>query len=152
MKRFTILAVAAASLALAAPALARNVILWVPGTTVDFKTVVNGVREIPAGMPMPGIHLDVTVEGHAVDVYVAPKDFATKFDVKVAKGDTVIVAGKLMAPTAGTNDVLLANEISTGEFHGGIFKVTLTVFLRNADGPFWVEPAVPLAIPLNATD
>ena len=141
MKRNSILAVAAIGLALVAPALAKDkTIMWTPGTTIDFMTTVNGVREVPVGMPMPGIHLDVVVDGHALDVYLAPTDFCTKFDIKVAKGESVMLVGTLKAPAMGERDVMLAREISTGVFRGGFFKPTLTVYLRNDDGPFWIEP------------
>ena len=94
---------------------------------------------------MPGLHLDVKVNGQALDVYIAPMDFCRKFDVKVEKGDEVIVAGTQLQAVAGEPVVVLAREITTGihDAKTGTFHPTLTVYLRNENGPFWVEPAAP---------
>jgi hypothetical protein len=128
--------------ALALPAAAR--IGGVPANAgpIEFRVFVDNVREVPVGNPLPGMHLDVKVDGHALDVYVAPMDFCTKFDIKVRKGDEVEVQGIRVEPQPGEATVVLAKEITTGQrdVRSGVFHATLTVFLRNDDGPFFDEP------------
>jgi hypothetical protein len=122
-----------AGIAMVAPAAARDL-----STPVDYSATVSALREVPAGSPLPGLHLDAKVKGgQVVDIYIAPKDFVTKYGVKVAKGDYVHIVGTEVK--SGDTDVVLAREIDTGLYDNrtGAFRVTLTVYLRNDDGPFW---------------
>jgi len=123
-----------AGLAMVVPAAARDLI-----TPVDAYGTVTAIREVPAGSPLAGLHLDTKVKGQVVDFYISPLDFAAKYGVKVAKGDYVHIVGTEVK-SDGT-DVVLAREIDTGLYDGrtGAFKVTLTIYLRNDEGPFWTE-------------
>ena len=128
-------------LALAAPAMAKDVVL--PGGQVRFDASVNAVRTVPAGNALPGLHIDAKVNGHETDIYIAPADFAARYGVKVAKGDYVRIVGSLRA---GEVDSVLAREISTGLYDAAhnIFRPTLTIYLRNDEGPLWVEATKPI--------
>lgn len=122
-------------LAMAAPAAARDL-----SSPVDEYATVTGLREAPAGSALPGLHLDArTKNGQMVDFYISPVDFATKYGVKVAKGDYVHIVGTEVK--SGGTDVVLAREIDTGMYDNrtGAFRVTLTIYLRNDEGPFWTE-------------
>jgi hypothetical protein len=33
---------------------------------------------VPAGNPLPGLHLDAKVKGRVMDIYIAPADFAAE--------------------------------------------------------------------------
>lgn len=140
----------AAALAFAGTAIAKEV-SWNPGGPVDFVATIANVREVPAGDPMPGMHVDVKVKGKTVDVYVAPMEFVEKYGIKLSKGDDVRIVGK-----QEMSEVVLANEITTGTFDnsprgGGAFRADTTVYLRNEDGPFWKEaPRVPGPAPVAA--
>jgi len=125
-----------AAFALAAPAMARDIVL--SGGPVKFDTTAGVVREVPAGQPLPGIHIDAKVNGRATDIYIAPVDFAMRYGVKVSKGEYIRVVGTL---NAGEADVVLAREITTGNYDAAhnIFRPTLTIYLRNDEGPLWVE-------------
>lgn len=141
--KFTALAVVSvAGLVLALPAAARIGGVPTNAGPIEFRVFVDNVREVPVGDPMPGMHLDVKVDGRALDVYIAPADFCAKFDIKVHKGDEVEVSGTRLEPKAGEAAVVLAREITTGirDPRSGVFHATLTVFLRNDDGPFFDEP------------
>ena len=130
-----------AGLAFAVPASAKDVVL--PGGQVKFDASVNAVRTVAAGNPLPGLHIDAKVNGHETDIYIAPADFASRYGVKVAKGDFVRIVGSLRA---GEVDSVLAREISTGLYDAAhnIFRPTLTIYLRNDEGPLWVESTKPI--------
>jgi hypothetical protein len=119
-------------IAMATPAAARD--LTEP---VDSYATVTALREVPAGSPLPGLHLDAKVKGQPVDIYIAPLDFAHRYGVKVAKGDYVHIVGTEVK--SGESDVVLTREIDTGLYDNktGAFRVTLSVYLRNDNGPFW---------------
>jgi hypothetical protein len=104
---------------------------------VDSYATVTALREVPAGSPMPGLHLDAKVKGQPVDIYISPLDFAHKYGVKVAKGDYVHIVGTEVK--SGESDVVLTREIDTGLYDNrtGAFRVTLSIYLRNDDGAFW---------------
>jgi hypothetical protein len=104
---------------------------------------VNAVREVPAGKPLPGLHIDARVNGHSTDIYLAPVEFVVRYELKVAKGDYVRILG-FTTPASG--DVILAREVTTGLYdeRHNIFRPTLTIYLRNDDGPFWVENTKPI--------
>ena len=94
--------------------------------------VVIGVREVPVGHPLPGIHLDVKVNGRATDIYIAPTDFLAKFEISFSKGIEVHIVGT--RTRSGDTDIVLAREVSTGLTNRS------TLYLRDDDGPFWTEP------------
>jgi len=140
-----------AGIALAAPVIAKDLpVAFVPGTVVDFDATVSAVREVPAGNALPGLHVDVKVKGRTVDVYIAPIQFVQKYGVKVAKGDDVRIEGT--ESKVGQTEVVLARSITTGSFdnRSGAFRADLTVYLRNDDGPFWVDPPSIAPAPLDA--
>jgi hypothetical protein len=118
-------------------------IVIAPGALTKFDVTVNNIREVPAGKALPGLHIDEKVNGRAMDIYLCPVEFAVKYGVKVAKGDYVRVVG---SPAPDKEDVFLVREISTGLYDQAhnIFRPTLTVYLRNDDGPFWVETSKPI--------
>jgi hypothetical protein len=70
-------------------------------------------------------------------------DFAMRYGVKVSKGEYIRVLGTLQA---GDADVVLAREITTGNYDQAhnIFRPTLTIYLRNDEGPLWVESSKPI--------
>ena len=108
-----------------------------PGAGVDVHTTVNAVRDVPAGNPLPGLHIDAKVKGRLVDIYIAPMDFVRKYEVKVAKGEDVHIVGTEVKE--GDADVVLAREITTGALdrRTGIFHENMTIYLRNDEGPLW---------------
>jgi len=140
-----------AGIALAVPVVAKDqAAVLNPGGPVDFFATVSALREVPVGGELPGLHLDVKVKGHTMDVYVAPMDFVAKYGVNLAKGDEVHVVGM----QTETN-VVLARQITTGTFDnsprgGGAFRADTTVYLRGDDGPFWVEEVKPGPRPVAA--
>lgn len=125
-----------AGLALAVPVVAKDIVVN-NGAAVDVRTTVIDVREAPATDALPGLHFDAKIKGHIVDVYVAPKDFVQKYDVKVAKGQEIHVIGA--EAKAGDADVVLTREITTGSVdkRTGIFHENMTIYLRNDEGPLW---------------
>jgi hypothetical protein len=131
-----------AGFAFAAPAAAKDIV-FSPGALVKFDVSVNAVREVPAGNPLPGLHIDAKVNGRATDIYLAPVDFAIRYGVKVAKGDYLRIVGFTLP---GAPDTILTREITTGLYDAAhnIFRPTLTIYLRNDDGPFWVENNKPI--------
>lgn len=138
MRKETIGAMIVFGLAAFLTPLTAKDIVFTPGVAVRFDATVLAVREVPAGNALPGLHVDAKVNGRATDIYLAPVEFAMRYGVKVAKGDYVRIVGY---PTAASSDVILAREITTGLYDRAhdIFRPTLTIYLRNDDGPFWVE-------------
>lgn len=129
-------------LALTMPVTAKDKgLLWNPGGPVEFMTTVDAVRDVPVGNLLPGLHVDVKVDGRTVDVYIAPMDFCRKFEIKILKGDTLQIIGNQLPGKAGETDVVLTREFTVGErgTKVGVFRPTLTMYLRNDDGPFWIE-------------
>lgn len=124
-----------AGFALAVPAVAKDIAAI--GAPVDVQTVVGAVREIPAGNPLPGLHVDAKVKGRMMDIYIAPMDFVAKYDVKVSKGEYVHIVG--IEGKAGDADIVLAREITTGAIdkRTGVFRENMTIHLRNDEGPLW---------------
>src|ERR1700743_3122394 len=116
------------------PAVARDTTSNIP---VDVHTTVTAVREVPAGNPLPGLHVDAKIKGQNMDIYIAPMDFVKKYDVKVAKGQDVHIVGTEAAE--GDADVVLTREITTGSIDKktGIFHENMTIYLRNDAGPLW---------------
>jgi hypothetical protein len=120
-----------AGFALAMPAVAKDI---APGAVVDVRTNVSAIRQVPAGDPLPGLHIDARINGRMMDVYIAPMDFVVKYDVKVAKGEYVHLVG-----TEVDAGVFLPSEITTGNVdrRTGIFHENMTIHLRNDAGPLW---------------
>jgi len=127
---------------LTVPAAAKDIALN-SGGALDLYATVSAVHEVSAGNPMPGLHLDAKVNGRITDIYIAPMDFLAKFGVKVSRGDNLHIVGTRV--TSGDADVVLAREINVGSYgrNDRVFRPNLTVYLRNDDGPFWVEPTKP---------
>jgi hypothetical protein len=109
------------------------------GSLVDVYTNVSALRDVPAPNALPGLHIDAKVKGRLVDIYIAPAKFAAKYGVKLAKGDDVRIVGMLVR--SGDSETILAHEISLGQYdkRDGAFHETLTVYLRNDAGPFWID-------------
>lgn len=128
---WTVVLCGLAGSALAIPAFAAE------NAAIDIHTTVTGVREVPAGNPLPGLHVDAKVKGRVLDIYIAPMDFVKKYDVKVAKGEDVHIIGTEEAE--GDADVVLTREITTGavDKRTGIFHENMTIYLRNDAGPLW---------------
>jgi hypothetical protein len=127
-----------AGIALAAPVVKENAVFWNPGGKVDFRATVNGIHEVQADNPMPGLHLDIKANGHALDVYVAPMDFVLKYGIKISKGQDIVVKGM---QAAGETGVVAAYEVTVGRYDAGIhiFHEEATYYMRNDAGPFWTE-------------
>jgi hypothetical protein len=125
-----------AGLALAVPAAAKDDVVN-NGVAVDIHTTVSAVREVPAGDPLPGLHIDAKIKGRVTDIYIAPLDFVRKYDVKVSKGQDVHIVGT--ETKEGEADVVLTREITTGALdrRTGIFHENMTIYLRNDEGPLW---------------
>ena|ERR1035438_1243399 len=125
-----------AGLALAVPAAAKDDVVN-NGVAVDIHTTVSAVREVPAGDPLPGLHIDAKIKGRLTDIYIAPLDFVRKYDVKVSKGQDVHIVGT--EAKEGEADVVLTREITTGALdrRTGIFHENMTIYLRNDEGPLW---------------
>jgi hypothetical protein len=125
-----------AGFALAMPVAAKNDGVN-SGVAVDIHTTVSAVREVPAGDPLPGLHIDAKIKGRVTDIYIAPLDFVKKYDVKVSKGQDVHIVGT--EAKEGDAEVVLTREITTGSIdrRTGIFHENMTIYLRNDEGPLW---------------
>jgi len=126
-----------AGFALAAPAVAKDAAI---GDAVDVHTSVSAVRQVPAGDPLPGLHIDAKVKGRTLDIYIAPLDFVAKYDIKIAKGQDVHIVGTEVKGSEGSDaDVVLGREITTGSIdkRTGQFHENMTIYLRNDAGPLW---------------
>jgi hypothetical protein len=123
-----------AGFALAAPGVAKDVVI---GDAVDVRTNVSAIRQVPAGDPLPGLHIDAKVKGRTVDIYIAPLDFVVKYDIKITKGQDVHIVGTEVKE--GDADVVLGREITTGSIdrRTGQFHENMTIYLRNDQGPLW---------------
>lgn len=122
-----------AGVALALPVAGKDVAV---NDQVDVHTTVNDIRQVPTG-PLAGLHVDAKIKGRTMDLYIAPMDFVTKYDVKIAKGQEVHVVGT--EAKEGDADVVLVREITTGSVDRktGIFHENMTIYLRNDAGPLW---------------
>lgn len=130
-----------AGIALAGPA--PKGVAVTPGALAKYDVFVSNLREVPAGQPLPGLHFDAKLNGRETDIYLCPTAFAVQYGLKVAKGDYLRIVG-FAAP--GKEDVFLVREVSTGLYEPAknIFRPTLTIYLRNDDGPFWVDTSKPV--------
>lgn len=98
-----------------------------PAAMVDFDATVIAVRQVPAGKPLPGIHLDAKVNNRMTDIYLAPAGFLADCGASFSKGDEVHIAGS--SSKSGDLDLVLAREIRSG---------MTTFYLRSEDGePLW---------------
>jgi hypothetical protein len=109
------------------------------GVVVNFNGTVSAIREVAAGKPLEGIHADVKADGRTFDVYIAPTGFARKYGATPAKGSELHIVGT--QTKVGGSEVVLAREITSGytDARTGRFHANLTVYLRNDDGPMWLE-------------
>lgn len=101
------------------------------GEPVDFHATVSAVCTLPAGNPMPGIHIQAKVRGRMTDIYLAPADFIATLGANVSKGDEVHIVGLLTR--SGKANVVLVRQITIGPYTNG------TLFLRDDDGPLWKQ-------------
>lgn len=94
---------------------------------IKIKGVVEEVREVPGNYE--GTHLVVKTETATVLVHIAPAAFLKDMDTTFAKGDQVQVTGSKAPNPAGSQEEILAREITVG---------TNTVTLRDEKGiPVW---------------
>jgi len=105
------------------------------GSPVDSYVTVISVHEAPATGPLPGIHLEAKVNGRVSDIYLAPVHFLEEYGMTFQKGDDVHITGS-RTKVAGM-DVVLAREVAIGAAN------KRTLYLRDDNGPFWVEHAGP---------
>jgi hypothetical protein len=112
----------------------------VPGRTVTYMGTVTALREVPAGNPLPGLHLELKADSSKVDVYIAPMDFINKYDLRFKTGDRVRILGTPVK--SGATNVVLAREVGTGlsDTVTGKFREQCAYYLRNDAGPLWAEP------------
>jgi anti-sigma B factor antagonist len=59
-------------------------IAWNSESTVDFHATVSALREVPAGEPLRGLHLNAKVKDRMTDIDIAPLDFVAKFFIDSA--------------------------------------------------------------------
>jgi hypothetical protein len=136
MKKQTIMAIAFCGIAgfvLAASAAAKDEVAQ--GAPVDVFVTVGATRQVPAGNPLPGLHIDAKVKGRMTDFYIAPMDFVTKYDVKVSTGEEMHILGTELTPNEA--GVVVAREITSGKYNRGVFHANMTIYLRNDEGPLW---------------
>jgi hypothetical protein len=131
---WTVVLCGVAGFALAAAATKDEAAPASPGP-VDFYVTVGAVHQVPAGNPLPGLHFDGKLKGRTTDIYIAPMEFVTKYDVKVSRGDEVRIVGTLV--NSKDTDQVLAREITSGTYSKGVFHANMTIYLRNDEGPLW---------------
>jgi len=136
IRMWTVVLCGLAGCALAIPAAAKDAAPDT-GTAVDVRTTVLAVREVPAGNPLPGLHVDAKIKGRTMDIYIAPMDFVVKYDVTVKKSEELHIVGTVAK--SGDADVVLAREITTGIIDPKTreFNENMTIYLRNDAGPLW---------------
>jgi hypothetical protein len=106
-----------------------------PATVIDFFTNVAEIHQVPLGNPLAGLHLEAKMKGK-IDIYIAPSDFAEKYEMVFNKGDAIHVVGSKVK--VGDADVILAREVTIGKYDrkGEFFPVT-SLYMRDDEGPFW---------------
>jgi hypothetical protein len=123
------LALIASSVSIAAPAKdpAPAEPKYDTATVIDVTATIAAVREVAKGQAMAGLHLDMTISGETVDVYVGPTEFVKIFEVNFSKGDSIhLIGSKVKWQDA---NVVLARDIIMG---------TVTLSLRDNTGePLW---------------
>ncbi|HLG99853.1 MAG TPA: hypothetical protein VKX49_26325 [Bryobacteraceae bacterium] len=94
------------------PARAANGPSYNPATAVAISGTVAGVRVVPPGQPLEGVHMAVKTKTRTVEVYLAPKNFLDFLKANYVPGDEVEITGSRVK--SGNTDVLLAREIDDG--------------------------------------
>lgn len=94
-----------------------------PATVVDIDGIITGVRQVPAGSALVGMHLTVKTKSAAMDVYLAPSDFMRIFRTNFPVGAEVEVIGSKVK--SATGDVILTRDVAIGQ---------ATINLRDASG------------------
>ncbi len=103
---------------------------WNPNTIVDFDVAVTAVHVLPPDNPLPGLHLEAKVNNRKTDIYIAPMDFVTEFQINIAAGDDVRIVGSLTR--LGDTDIVLARQVTVGRN---------VIYVRNDAGePLWTPP------------
>ncbi len=105
------LSVSALALAMI-PARAASGPAYNPATAVAISGTVTGVRVVPAGQPLEGVHLAVKTKTGTVEVYLAPKNFMDFLKSNYVPGDEVEITGSRVK--SGNSDILLAREVDDG--------------------------------------
>lgn len=83
-----------------------------PATVVDVLGTVTGVRQVPSGSPLPGVHLTVKSKTAAVDVYLGPANFLKFLKADYIVGDQIEVTGSKVI--AGNEQVILSSQVDDG--------------------------------------
>jgi hypothetical protein len=83
-----------------------------PSAEVRMSAVITGVRQVPAGSPMAGVHLTVQAKTGTADVYLGPADFIKIFKTNFPAGAPVEIIGSRV--TAAGGEVILAREVTEG--------------------------------------
>ncbi len=111
--KFTMLAIGVSTLALtmlAAPP--ANEPHYNPATVVDVLGTVTGVRHVPAGSPLAGVHLTVKSKTGAFDVYLGPSNFLKFLKADYIVGDQIEVTGSQV--NSGNSAVILSSQVDDG--------------------------------------
>jgi hypothetical protein len=132
-----ILSVSALALAVTAgQAFANNDPVYNPATEVNVHGTVTGVRQVPSGNPLAGVHLTVQTKTGAVDVYLAPGDFLKLLKTGFKTGEQIDVLGsKVKLENA---DVILTRQVDDG-----YAMITLRDASGVADWQNWGQEADP---------
>jgi len=94
-----------------------------PATVVDVDGVITGVRQVPAGSALEGMHLTVKSKSGSIDVYLGPTAFMRIFHTDFPVGAEVEVIGSKVK--FQNNDVILTRDVAIG---------AATINLRDASG------------------
>src|SRR5215467_8208460 len=91
-------------------AFAANEPVYNPATAVDVIAVISGIREVPAGQPMEGVHLTVKNKANTFDVYLGPTAFLKMLKTSFPVGDEIDIMGSRVK--FQNADVILAREVT----------------------------------------
>lgn len=105
-------ALAVAAIAMGNSAMAAEGPAYNPATAVAVSGTVTGVRVIPTGQPLEGVHLAVKTKTNSIEVYLAPQQFMNFLKTNFVAGDEIQVTGSRVK--SGNADVILAREVSDG--------------------------------------
>ncbi len=99
-----------------------------PATVVSLSAVVTGVREVPKGGVLGGLHLIVDTDRDTnLDVYIAPFAYLQDLQISYAKGDRLEITGSKVKSDSGT--VFLVREVR---------RDSSTGYFRDVSGkPYW---------------
>jgi len=107
--------------------------MYNPSAEVRISAVITGVRRVPEGNPLPGVHVTAQSKTGVADVYLGPSDFLKIFKTNFPVGAPIQVIGSRIK--MGDADTILAREVTEGD-------TTLT--LRDFGGaPVWEHWGVP---------